>query len=109
MPKTNTFIDEPKSTKEIKVSQAELERRRKAVRDAMKAKGLDVLLLTVTGNIRWLTNTVPSAGGGQLPPNAGVDLQGYVEWNGSDAFFIRNYSGSSQTAGYFQVQCAGHN
>jgi len=58
----NIFVDEPKVTKELKVSQDELDRRRKAVRDAMKTKGLDVLLVIIPGCIRWLTNMVPSAG-----------------------------------------------
>ena len=54
-------------------------------------------------------DTVPTVDGGQIPPYTGVDLQGYLYNNGSDAFFIRNYSGTAGTDGYFILQCAGVN
>jgi hypothetical protein len=54
-------------------------------------------------------DTLPGAVSGQIPANTGVDLQGYVEWNGSDAFFIQANGSSSISAGYFILQCSGHN
>ncbi len=54
-----------KATKDVKMSPAEMERRRKAVRSAMKEKGLDILLVRVPGNVQWLTNMTPA---GHMPP-----------------------------------------
>jgi ectoine hydrolase len=54
------------------VSTRELERRRKAVREAMKEKKLDVLILIVPGNIRWLTDAAPQGGSALVVPLEGL-------------------------------------
>ena len=61
-----------KATKEVKVSDGELERRRKAVREAMKEKGLDFLILVIPGNIRWLTGLAPFPGSALIIPLDGL-------------------------------------
>ena len=49
-------MSEETDIRRIRASTEELERRRKAVRGAMKEKGLDALVFLVPGNIRWLTD-----------------------------------------------------
>jgi len=57
------MLGEPRATKDAKYSQGEMNRRRTAVREALKEKGLEALVLIVPGNIRWLTDM--GAGPGQ--------------------------------------------
>ena len=59
-------------TKPVKASAGELERRRKAIREAMKEKKLDVLILVVPGNIRWLTDSPPQNGSALVFPREGL-------------------------------------
>lgn len=55
------------------------------------------------------TDTIPTAAAGQLPPGSWSDLSGSVQWNGSDAFYVRSNQAGSVTDGYIILQCDGKN
>jgi hypothetical protein len=59
-------------TKLRRVSTNELERRRNAVRAAMKDQSLDVLVLVLPGSIRWLTEIATSPGSALVFPREGL-------------------------------------
>lgn len=65
-------MSEETDIRRIRASTEELERRRKAVREAMKEKGLDVLVLLVPGNIRWLTDRASFDGSALVIPREGL-------------------------------------
>jgi hypothetical protein len=55
------------------------------------------------------TDTVPADVDGQVPPSTGMELGGFVNFDGKDAVFVRARGGSAITSGYVIMLCPGHN